>query len=195
MRTIEKLTMTVATTVLMTTAVQAQTIALNINADGAHRSSSIHWPTGYSPRQADLFAHNEQTIRADCANVWQHIVAAAKWPQWYPNAQNVRIADSDNGVLQSGSRFTWTTFGLPISSTVHEFVPDRRAGWFDKSKGLDAYHTWLLQPTNGGGCHVVTEEVVKGPAAIALRQSDPNAMHKGHALWLAKLKELAERHS
>jgi hypothetical protein len=94
-------------------------------------------------------------------------------------------------VLRADSRFTWSTFGLPIVSTMHEFVPNSRAGWFGTSKDLDAYHTWLLLPATEG-CRVVTEEVVKGKAAIALRESDPNAMHKGHDLWLAMLKHVSE---
>ena len=169
----------------------AQTIALTINADGAHRSPDIHWPNDHTPQQADLFAHNELIIHASCAVVWKHIIAAIKWPDWYPNAQDVRISNNTSGVLRADSRFTWTTFGLPIVSSVHEFVPNSRAGWFGRSKNLDAYHTWLLLPV-AKGCHVVTEEVVKGPAAIALRKSDPNAMHKGHDLWLASLKKVSE---
>jgi hypothetical protein len=33
--------------------------ALTFNGDGAQRFKDIHWPAGYRPEQADLFAHNE----------------------------------------------------------------------------------------------------------------------------------------
>ena len=63
-----------------------------------------------------------------------------------------------------------------------------------KGAGVDAifYHTWLLVPTSDG-CQVVTEEVAKGPGAIAFRKSDPNALHRGHELWLSSLKLLSEK--
>jgi len=46
--------------------------------DLAHRSRDIHWPTGFDPAKADLFAHNELVIHAPCERVWQHIIDATK---------------------------------------------------------------------------------------------------------------------
>src|SRR5580693_7365616 len=70
--------------------------------DLATRDRDIHWPAGFEPEKADLFAHNEARLNASCDTVWRHIVDARAWP----------------------------TFGLAIESRVHEFVPDRRLGWF-----------------------------------------------------------------
>src|SRR5271154_3991736 len=39
---------------------------LTFNGDGALRNRQIHWPKGFEPEQADLFAHNEIDIRAGC---------------------------------------------------------------------------------------------------------------------------------
>jgi len=160
--------------------------------DLAMRSPEIHWPPGHSPAEADLFAHNELLINAPCATVWQHIVAAPDWPQWYPNAHDVRILGGGGGALRRGTSFAWNTFDLEVESKVDEFVPKARIGWFGKHVGLDAYHTWLLSPAPHG-CQVVTEEVVKGPMAVAMRKSDPDAMHKGHDLWLGTLKKVSEK--
>jgi hypothetical protein len=171
----------------------AQTIA-SVTDDVAKRSSEIHWPAGLSPDNADLFAHNEIFIKAPSSSVWQHIIEAPKWPEWYPNSRDVQIVNDQGGVLKADSKFEWSTFGLQISSTIHEFVPDNRLGWFGKGAGVDAvfYHTWLLVPA-GDGCRVVTEEVVKGPDAIAFRNSDPDALHRGHEVWLNSLKQLSEK--
>jgi hypothetical protein len=49
--------------------------------------------------------------------------------------------------------------------------------------GMKAYHTFLLVKTDLG-CHIITEEVVRGEGAIKFRQEQPNAMHDGHDLWL-----------
>jgi hypothetical protein len=163
-----------------------------MNGDMRARSMEIHWPPEFSPDDADLFAHHEVVINAPASTVWRHIVEAEKWPLWYPNSHNVRILNNSKGVLQEGSRFVWTTFGLAIQSRVFEFLPTSRIGWFGTGAGLDAYQTWLLieKPR---GCQVVMEKVMTGPGAIALRNMDPDALHRNHDLWNSNLKRVAER--
>ena len=165
--------------------------ALTFNADGALRSQNIHWPDGFDPEQADLFAHNEIVIHASCEKVFANMADAQAWPSWYPNSQNVKLLNSPDGKLREGTQFSWDTFGLHFESRVHEFVPNSRIGWFGNSATTDGYHTYLLSKTNEG-CHVVTEEVVKGPGAVELRKNRPQAMHEGHDLWLSNLKQRSE---
>jgi polyketide cyclase/dehydrase/lipid transport protein len=165
--------------------------ALTANADGAQRSKDIHWPDGFHPEQADLFAHNEIVIHASCEKVFANIADAQEWPSWYSNSHNVKVLNSPDGKLHKEARFSWDTFGLHIESRVHEFVPASRIGWFGDGTGLHAYHTFLLLKTEDG-CHIVTEEVAKGPGAIDLRQKQPQAMHQGHDLWLSTLKQHSE---
>ena len=159
--------------------------------DLERRTPDIHWPTGFTPDKADLFAHNEIQINASCKKVFNTIAHAEKWPSWYPNSKDVKVRGARDGTLKRGSRFDWNTFGLAVHSRVHEFVPGRRIGWFGDADNLKAYHTWLLTPKSGG-CFVQTEEVVKGQGAIDLRKSDPAAMHKGHDVWNETLKAAAE---
>jgi uncharacterized protein YndB with AHSA1/START domain len=166
--------------------------ALTFNRDGAQRSKGIHWPDGFHPEQADLFAHNEITVHASCEKVFANIVDAQAWPSWYPNSHNVQLLNSPDGKVNEGTQFSWDTFGVHIESRVHEFVPDSRIGWFGDGTGMNAYHTFLLLKTDKG-CHIVTEEVVKGPGAIDFRKKQPNTMHEGHDLWLSTLKEHSEQ--
>jgi hypothetical protein len=165
--------------------------ALTANGDGAQRSKDIHWPDGFHPEQADLFAYNEIVVHASCEKVFANFVDAQAWPSWYPNSHNVKALNSQDGKLYKEARFSWDTFGLHIESRVHEFVPGSRIGWFGDGTGLNAYHTFLLLKTDEG-CHIVTEQVAKGPGAIDLRQKQPNAMHEGHDLWLSALKQRSE---
>lgn len=158
----------------------------------ASPDTAIHWPEGFTPPQADLFDHSELSVAAPCGVVWQTLVDAQHWPAWYPNSADVRIGQGAE--LAAGRSFQWRTFGLEVASVVHEFEPQRRLGWFGKASELDAYHSWLLQP-QGPGCLVVTEEVVRGPAAVALRRDQPQAMHRGHVLWLQRLAQEAGRRS
>jgi uncharacterized protein YndB with AHSA1/START domain len=160
--------------------------------DLADRWPDIHWPEGFSPDHADLFSHNELRIEAPCERVWENIVDATKWPQWYPNSKDVVVMDGGN-VLRAGSVFRWTTFGLPLESRIDEFTPFSRIGWYGYAPGEQPsfYHTWYLKPV-GEGCLVATDEVGKGKSAAHLRETDESLMHRGHDLWLATLKWMAE---
>jgi hypothetical protein len=116
---------------------------LTFNGDGALRNNRIHWPKGFEPEQADLFAHNEIDIQAGCEIAFSHLVDAE--------------------------------------------------AWFGDGKDVHAYHTFLLTKAPEG-CHIVTEENVEGPGAIQCREQQPNAMHEGHQLWPAALKDRSEKH-
>src|ERR1700678_214587 len=53
------------------------------------------------------------------------------------------------------------------------------------------YHSWLLSP-EGDGCRVAMDEAGVGPGAAAFRKADETRMHRGHQMWLATLKWVAE---
>ena len=97
------------------------------------------------PSQADLFSHNELLINASCERIWSHIIDASKWPEWYPNAKEVKI--TGDTMLKDGTIFRWTTFGLPIESKVNELAPYARIGWYGYAPGTapSFYHTWYLK--------------------------------------------------
>jgi Polyketide cyclase / dehydrase and lipid transport len=170
---------------------QAGSNVMSMKSDLANREKDIHWPQGFDPSQADLFSHNELLINASCARIWSHIIDANKWPEWYPNAREVKI--TGDTVLKDGTMFRWTTFGLPIESKVNEFTPYTRIGWYGYAPGTapSFYHTWYLK-TRGDACLVVTDEVGKGKDAVHLRETDQGLMHRGHDLWLATLKWVSE---
>lgn len=165
--------------------------AMSRTDDPGQRNSDIYWPKNLRPETSDAFAHNQIFINAPCSTIWMHLIEAPDWPSWYSNSRNVRIVRGDPKRLGIGSRFLWTTFDTDIDSTIHEFIPNQRIGWYGKGKDVVAYHTWLLYGS-AQGCLVVTEEAGKGPGAIEMRVQHPNAMHDGHQLWLESLKRLSE---
>jgi len=177
-------------------AIAAVSLVMTMNADLANGSPDIHWPPGFDPEKADLFSHNELFINASCERVWRHIVEASKWPQWYPSSKDVRIVSGSGSVLQEGTVFRWTTFGLPLESKIHELVPFSRIGWYGYAPGTEPafYHTWYLAPRDNG-CQVVTDEVGNGRDAARWRRTDEGLMHRGHDLWLATLRWVAENNS
>ncbi|WP_293386658.1 SRPBCC family protein [Phenylobacterium sp.] len=165
---------------------------MTMQSDLATLATDIHWPARFIPETADLFSHNSLLIHASCERVWSHIVDAEKWPQWYPNAKDVALLNGAR-VLGDGTAWRWTTFGLPLESRVHEYVPYSRLGWYGYAPGAQPtfYHTWFLTP-RGADCLVVMDEAGVGKDAAHLRETDESLMHRGHDLWLATLKWVAE---
>src|ERR1700730_12519267 len=167
-------------------------IRMTMKHDLAARSSQIHWPEGFDPESADLFSHNELVIQASCDTIWSQIIDAEKWPLWYPNSKDVALLGGAK-VLGDDTIWRWNTFGLPIESKIHEYVPHTRLGWYGYPPGTrpSFYHAWLLMP-QGDSCLVLTDEVGMGKDAVHLRETDENLMHRGHDLWLATLKWVSE---
>ena len=162
-----------------------------IRDDLIERSVNIHWPDGYDPGHADLFAHNTVIINAPTTTIWAKLIDAAAWPAWYSNASDV-VVNGPSGTLGEGVSFDWTTFGLKIASTIAEYIPHTRIGWYGTGDQLRAYHTWLLIPRSGDSTYVVMEEIGMGDAAQQLAQTNPGHMHRGHDLWNISLKFTCE---
>lgn len=162
-----------------------------VNDDRDPQSLQINWPPRFTPDDADLFVHQEIAIGTLCVAVWRHLVMASKWPEWYPNAQNVRIMNDRHGQLQSDSTFVFDTSGRQIDATIYEFAPYRRLGWLGRGIGINVFHTWLLVPTSFG-CQVVMEQVVKGPGAGWAGGRGVAAIPEGQELWLSRLRAISE---
>jgi hypothetical protein len=164
---------------------------MSIIEDIQRRSAHIHWPQGIVPEQADLFAHNDIVIAAPAGKIWEHLLHATAWPDWYSNASDVTV-NAPNGLLVAGVTFDWITFGAHIHSTVHEFEPTTRIGWYGQTDQWLAYHTWLLEPRDEATTYVVMEETGTGASPKKLAASNPGHMHRGHDLWNISLKFLCE---
>jgi hypothetical protein len=82
-----------------------------------------------------------------------------------------------------GVTFDWTTFGLKIASTIAEYVPHTRIGWYGTGDQLRAYHTWLLIPRNGTSTYVVMEETGMGPRRAAPELRRGRRSFAGEECW------------
>ncbi len=150
----------------------------------------IHWPERYAPDSTAVHVSNDITVDAPPQVVWSVLLRAAEWPTWYPNSHDVRI-EGGAVALAQGTRFRWTTFSAAVTSTVREFVAPERIAWDGSGVLMDVYHAWLIEP-RPTGCWVLTQEHQNGLAARAQALFTPNRMHKGHQLWLERLKAVAE---
>jgi hypothetical protein len=179
-----------------------------VSKDRAQRSPDVHWPTGLSLQTSEMFAHNEIEINASCATVWNRIVQAQLWPQWFRSSGKVKIK-GDSQMLQKNTKFTWSGFDLPLEnrfesfppptdSKVIEYIPDSRIGWVNYATSTvygpvcDCYHNWFLTPDGAKRCHVIFEEVATGLAAQHARGNYVEILHLSHQRWLKALKEISE---
>src|ERR1700685_3666847 len=137
-------TLGVAASVLQPLAgVAADTGAMPVK-DLSQASSQIHGPQGFEPKTVDAFVHNEIFIKAPANVIWQNLVKATEWPKGYSNSSDMQIAGGAKSELEAHVEFTWKTFGFPIKSTVHEFIPNQRLGWVCSGTGVQAHHNRVL---------------------------------------------------
>jgi uncharacterized membrane protein len=99
-------------------------VSVNISAlMGQTDTYQINWPDKYEPQKAKFFVHNEIFIEASAKEIWDILIQAETWPNWYEGAFNVKVLNSNDGKLDSNSVFTWKTMGLNFKSTITEFEP------------------------------------------------------------------------
>ena len=155
--------------------------------DLRHRSPDIHWPQGFDPSGARYFAHNEIIIDTDCGSVWKRLIKADEWQSWLITVKNVRMP-AGHTELAPGLSFQWSVLGGDTQSTIGEFTPASRLGWFAfYGRKPTWYHNWLLTRAQGS-CKVVTEEVGISADAARLAASGDTGIHRAHDLWLASLR-------
>ncbi|NOX94442.1 MAG: SRPBCC domain-containing protein, partial [Alphaproteobacteria bacterium] len=150
--------------------------------------TAINWPEHFKPENCAVHVVNMLKMDAAPHAVWECLIHASAWPEWYPNAANVVVHDAPDGRLFPGAKFRWKTFGVTIDTEVQEFVPNSRIAWSAKAFGLEVYHAWLITP-QGEGCVVLTEETQNGFLARLGHTLRPGQMHKFHQIWLENLRD------
>ncbi|MDJ0709005.1 MAG: SRPBCC domain-containing protein [Woeseiaceae bacterium] len=151
---------------------------------------TIHWPDEYAPESAGFFVHNRIDINAPPEVVWEILIQAETWPDWYEGASDVEIIGGSS-TLEEGSVFTWKTMGLNFESTVTEFHPPTRLSWESRKRVIRGYHAWLVIPTEFGST-VITDESQHGFLTYMQRLFVPNKLRRLHDVWLAEIKVKAE---
>ncbi len=154
-------------------------------------SDQINWPEEYRPEKAKFFVHNEITIYASPQTVWNILIKAEEWPEFYEGAQQVKIKDSETKLLERNTIFSWKTMGLNFESEIKEFEPYSRLSWESRKKSIKGYHAWLILPTQYG-CKLITDESQYGFLTFFQKIFVPNKLEKLHQTWLEQIKVKAE---
>jgi hypothetical protein len=154
-------------------------------------SAQITWPKKYAPMHAVFYVHNKIEINAPPQKIWDLLIQAETWPQWYEGAFNVDVVNNESGVLEANSIFKWKTMGLDFTSTIKEFKPPFRLSWESNKYLINGYHAWLLIPTEKGTL-LITDESQHGLLAYLQSIFLPNKLRNFHDIWLAEIKKKAE---
>ncbi|MGD1841661.1 MAG: SRPBCC domain-containing protein [Thermonemataceae bacterium] len=157
-------------------------------------SSQINWAEGYTPADAQFFIHNAIEIEASPQTVWDILIQAEDWPNWYEGMSGVKVPAASDGILFDSAAVQFRTMGLDFDATIVEFEPPTRLGWLSVQKRISGYHAWLIIPTEKG-CKVITDESQKGSLTFLQKVFVPNKLKKLHDIWLAELKKKAEQPS
>ncbi|TAE90972.1 MAG: SRPBCC domain-containing protein [Verrucomicrobia bacterium] len=157
-------------------------------------TQKINWPTEYEPSTSAFFVHNQIEIEAPPKVVWDLIIHAEDWSNWYIGASDIMVKTSDEGKLSGDAIFTWKTMGQRFESHVKEFAPYGRLAWESRKTMIQGYHAWLILPTENG-CRVITDESFNGFLGTMQKWFIPSKLHGLHETFLIELKKKAETKS
>ena len=159
------------------------------SAESGRAPSVVLWPPGMEPEGAPVYSWNALDMPVPPEAVWPWLVRASLWPTWYSNAWRVRI-EGGSADLAPGVRFTWVTFGVPVSTRVTEWQPGERLAWSASALGARGHHGWVIERTPEG-CRVVTEETQRGALpSLGRYLLRPGLLHF-HQRWLEGLARVA----
>ena len=153
---------------------------------------AIRWPEDMAPSHCPIHFTNELEVAASPETIWSLLVDPKAWPSFYPGVEHVQLLDG-HGSLRLGTRFETNLAGQDVSASVPELEPRTRIAWSGYPKVSEesrAYHAWIITPTPNG-CHLWTEETMRGPLWIELAKKAPDAFWLTHEKLLATLAKVA----
>lgn len=154
--------------------------------------NKIHWPDKFNPKGSDFYVHNEIEINASPAQVWQLLIQAKNWRNWYDGIQHIQFEDTTQQNLAKETQVFWNSMGQSLNNTVVEYVPNERLAWQFNETNIQGHHAWLITPTENG-CKVITDESQTGKLARLQKIFLPRKLMKQHDKWLRLLKQEAEK--
>ncbi|WP_301149832.1 SRPBCC domain-containing protein [Mycobacterium simiae] len=154
--------------------------------------SIIEWPAGHEVAGAAIHETNVGVSRAAPEAVWAWLVRPDRWGDYYGNAWLVRSCGGRWPEVTLGSRFSWVTFGAPVTTEITEYEPLRRLAWTGSGLGSRGHHAWVLTARTDGGTDIRTEETQRGAASKLLSPVLAPAMRRMHQRWVDNLARIAE---
>ena len=138
-------------------------------------------------REAPIITHHQVDISAPLDVVWHLHVDVNEWPSWNQEITAAKI----EGQFEQGNSFTWTSWDVTVTSTIHVVEDHSRTLWSGPLQGIMGIHEWRFEQTRGG-VHVATDESWSGDPVEADPDSLRAALDKSLVAWLERLKTQAE---
>lgn len=150
----------------------------------------IAWPDDLRPEVASVHARNVLETDASPERIWPWLVRASRWHELYSNCRRLRFVGEPGPDLRAGTKFTWWTFGVPVTTVIDVFVPYERLAWRGEGLGARGYHAWEIERA-GAVTRFVTEETQRGAAPRLLRAAIRRGLLHFHQRWLEGLARAA----
>ena len=138
-------------------------------------------------REAPIITHHQVDISAPLDVVWHLHVDVNEWPSWNQEITAAKI----EGQFEQGNSFTWTSWDVTVTSTIHVVEDHSRTLWSGPLQGIMGIHEWRFEQTRSG-VHVATDESWSGDPVEADPDSLRAALDKSLVAWLGRLKTQAE---
>lgn len=137
---------------------------------------------------APVVCHKSIVINATTLEVWKVLTEIDKWSSWQTAIKSPRL----EGSLEPGTKFTWKTGGVKITSILHTVEPYTAFGWNGKTIGIKAIHNWSIVELNHQ-TEVSVSESMEGFLVKLLKKTFTNSLDKGMGEWLQHLKKTCEK--
>lgn len=139
---------------------------------------------------APVIARHAVEVAAPLDIVWALHTDVNAWPTWQTDITTARL----DGGFTEGASFSWTTFGLRVTSTIYKLAHRAEVLWGGTAEGITGIHEWLFtaSPT---GVRVATNESFAGAPIAADATRMQELLDGSLQSWLAHLKVAAESRS
>ena len=119
--------------------------------------------------------------------MWRLHCDVNAWPTWQSDIEEASL-DQD---LTPGASFSWSTYGMAITSTVYDVQQGTRILWGGDANGITGIHEWTFadSPT---GVRVTTTESFAGAPVEADVSNMQALLDQSLTAWLQQLKTAAE---
>ena len=158
---------------------------------GKPYNEQINWPKGYEMNKTEFYIHNKIEIAAPPEIVWNILIRAEEWPEWYIGMENVEVVNSETGIIDGKVSLAFNTMNRDFVAEVIEYQPYKRLSWETIHPKMMGVHAWIILPTETG-CLVITDESQYGTLARLQKIFLPNKLRKLHDIWLREMKLKAE---
>jgi hypothetical protein len=154
-------------------------------------ASKKGWPSMDTPtnvdRSAPVFADHGIDVNTPRDAAWRLHTDINAWPSWQNDIESAVLEQP----LAVGTSFSWSTYGMALTSTVYAINANSRILWGGTANGITAIHEWTFTDTPNG-VHVTTTESFAGDAVSADASNMQALLDQSLLSWLQQLKAAAE---